>query len=178
MPKCFSSPVSDASKMVESCRTELRNCLWDLRSQALEANDMGEAIRLSLGQVVDRAKVSVRFNVDRALLSDNTAHAILLIVRELASNAVSHGRASSVKIVGSIEAGKLKFSVRDDGCGFDPAAAPGIAEGHFGLQGIFERVERMGGEVAIDSAPDRGTKVSVCLDLPADKPSAEGREDG
>ena len=159
-----------ASKMVSSCRTELRNCLWDLRSQALEAEDMDKAIRLSLGQVMDRAKVAVRFNVARSRISDSTTHAILLIVRELASNAVSHGRAASVKIAGSIEGGKLMFSVRDDGCGFDPSAVPGVAEGHFGLQGIVERVERMGGEVEVDSAPGRGAKITVSIDVPADEP--------
>ena len=163
------------ARMVEACRTELRNCLWDLRNQALEEESMERAIRLSLAQILDRTSLHVRFNVPRARLSDNTAHAILRIVRELAANAIRHGRASSIWIVGSIENGMLRFSVRDDGVGFDPALAPGVAEGHFGLQGIRERIERFEGLLKVASRPGEGTKVTVAISVPPEMPSEEGR---
>ena len=55
------------------------------------------------------------------------------------------------------------FSVHDDGIGFDPEKQLGMAEGHFGLQGIRERVKRSDGALSIDSAPGTGTKVTVSL---------------
>ena len=157
------------SKTMEACRTELRNCLWDLRSQALEAEDMEQAIRLALGQILATTGLAIRFNVPRSRFSDKTTHAILHIIRELAANAVRHGHATSIKIAGSIEGGKLKFSVQDNGCGFDPESAPGIDKGHFGLQGIRERLELMDGEMMIDSRPGLGTKVTATLNIPSEK---------
>ena len=165
------------SKTVEACRTELRNCLWDLRSQALEESDMNAAIQLALSQIVSKTALNVRFVVPRTRLSDKTAHTILRIIRELATNAVRHGHASSIKIAGSIDGGKLRFSVTDNGSGFDPKRAPGVAEGHFGLEGIQERVDRLDGEVDISSSPGRGTRVTVAFDIPSAK-MKEGHGNG
>ena len=152
-----------ASKTVKSCREELRNCLWDLRSNALEEKTMDSAIRRTLDPHVDGVNLTVRFNVPRETLSDNTAHAFLCIIRELVQNAVRHGRAKSVKIAGSMAEEVLKFSVCDDGSGFEPKSAPGVRQGHFGLQGIRERVRQLGGEISVKSTIGRGTKVTVSL---------------
>ena len=130
---------------------------------------MDDAIRIALAQIVATANIAVRFNVPRATLSDKTAHAILCIVRELATNALRHGKATSIRIAGSIEDRRLKFSVYDNGCGFAPQSAPGIDKGHFGLQGIRERLELMDGEMRIDSRPGLGTKVTVTLTTPSEK---------
>ena len=161
------------SKTVEACRTELRNCLWDLRSQALEENDMNVAITLALGQIVNRKILSVRFNVPRERLSDNTTHVILRVIRELAVNAIRHGHATTLKIAGSIEGEKLRFSVRDNGEGFDPEDIPGIAEGHFGLQGIRERIELLDGTMDVISKQGQGTKVTITLNIPREKMEGE-----
>ena len=157
------------SKTVEACRTELRNCLWDLRSQALEESDMNAAIQLALSQIVSKTALNVRFAVPRVRLSDKTTHTILRIIRELATNAVRHGHASAIKIAGSIDGEKLRFSVIDNGTGFDPDHAAGVGEGHFGLEGIRERVDRLDGEVDISSSHGRGTKVTVAFDIPPAK---------
>ena len=153
-----------AAKALDSCRDELRNCLWDLRNQTLEETDMNEAIRQTLApHIGDNTKLSVRFNVSRERLSDNTAHCILRIIRELVSNAIRHGGASAIKIAGSIEEDRLLFSVCDNGCGFDPDNRPNAADGHFGLQGIQDRVDGFEGELSIKSAPDAGAKVTVSI---------------
>ena len=166
------------ARTIEACRTELKNCLWDLRSQALEEPDMERAIRLALGQVLTSAGLTVRFSVPRSRLSDKTAHAILRIMRELASNSVRHGHATDIRIAGCIEGCRLRFSVSDNGCGFDPDAAPGIRDGHFGLQGIMERVELMDGECRMESSPGKGSKFTVYINVPPAKAEAKGYENG
>ena len=100
------------------------------------------------------------------MFCDNTAHTILRIIRELAINAVQHGKATSIKVAGSVEAGKLLFSVKDNGCGFDPERAPGMAQGHFGLQGIRDRIEAFEGEMSVQSAPGKGSRIAITLNLP------------
>ena len=153
-----------ASSALKSCRDELRNCLWDLRNQSLEDEDMDTAIRRTLTPHLGGAKLSVRFNVPRARLPDNVAHAILRIIRELTVNAVRHGRATDIKVAGCIEDGHLLFSVRDNGCGFDPDDRPGVEQGHYGLQGISERAEDLDGDMTIESKPGQGAKVTVRID--------------
>lgn len=98
LPTAAAQHMGRALRTIDSCRGELRNCLWDLRSQALEETDMNKAIRLTLSQTIGKADLAVRFNVPRSRFTDNTAHAILRIIRELAANAVRHGNATEIKI--------------------------------------------------------------------------------
>ena len=153
-------------KTLNATNEELRNCIWDLRNHALEDVDLNEAIRKTLAPHVGDAELTVRFSVPRARISDNTAHHILRIVRELTVNALRHGQATQVKVAGAIEGDNLLFSVRDNGTGFDPRSVPGMEEGHFGLEGIRERVKEFAGTFSLDSRPGAGTKATVSLRLP------------
>ena len=155
--------LDTAAKTLGSCRTELKNCLFDLRGNTLGQRDMDAAIRLSVAPVIGDAELTVRFNVPRERITDASAHAIIRIVRELASNAVRHGSAHKVKIAGAIDEGTLMFSVTDDGCGFSVDHAPGIDECHFGLQGIRERVAHFQGKMKIESTPGKGTHVAISI---------------
>ena len=155
-----------ALKTIDSCRGELRNCIWDLRNQALEKNKIDEAIRLTLQPILGAAHLTVRFNVSRNLFTDHTIHAVLCIIRELAINSIRHGHATSIKVAGAIENGHLLFSVRDNGCGYDAANVPGMRDGHFGLQGIRERIRPYNGLLAVTSEAGRGTKTSIDIKLP------------
>lgn len=155
-----------AAHAIDNCRIELKNCLWDLRSQALDEQDINQAIRKTLHPSIRNEILTIRFNVPRTLLSDNTTHAILRIIRELASNAVRHGGATSIKIAGAIENDVLRFSVSDNGCGFDPESCPGVSQAHFGLEGIRERVEKLNGDVVISSAPNAGSKITISIPAP------------
>ena len=152
-----------ASKTLVSCHQELRNCIWDLRNNALDEKDMATAIRKTVEQHIGDAELFVRFSVPRERLSDNSLHATLRIIRELATNAARHGEATTIRIAGAIEEDRLLFSVTDDGVGFDPDNRPGIAQGHFGLQGVEERVAELGGEMSVESEIGKGTRVAIWI---------------
>ena len=102
----------------------------------------------------------------RRKIPDNAFHNILCIIRELVVNAVRHGHATTLKVAGTINGGRLLFSVADDGCGFEPATRPGMEQGHFGLEGVSERAKALGGSAEITSAPGRGTRIAVDIPLP------------
>ena len=159
-----------AARTLTSCRKELRNCMWDLRNQTLDDVSMDEAIRRTLTPHLAGAALAIRFAVDRDLFSDNTALSILRIIRELTLNAVRHGRATAVKVAGCIDGSRLLFSVKDNGCGFDPSAVPGVEQGHFGLQGVAERTEALGGTLTIDSRPGAGARASISIALSVPQP--------
>ena len=161
-----------AAKTIRSCRTDLRRCLWDLRNDVLDEQDFAEAIRKTVAPVAGDAAVAVRFSGARSAISDSTAHSILNIVRELAANAARHGRAQSIHIAGAVDRTGLKMSVSDDGCGFDIASRPRQEDGHFGLDGITERLERIGGTLTIRSSPGNGTKATIKLECI--RPSGSG----
>lgn len=152
-----------AAKMLKSCRTSLRQCLWDLRNDALNEPNFESAVRRTVETVAGDAKLSIRFAGRRDLINDTTAHAVLNILRELVANATVHGEASAVSIAGEARPGLIRFSVSDNGTGFDPAHRPGQDDGHFGLDGISERLEALGGTMDIESAPGRGTYIRISI---------------
>ena len=153
--------LNTAERMLLSCRTELKRCLWDLRNDTLDAKNMSDAMQKVLAPVKGNALLTIRFNVIRSDLDESTFHTVIRIIRELVSNAIQHGHASHVNVVGDLSNSVLSFSVKDDGLGFDVSTAPGPADGHFGLAGVSERVRRHGGKVEIESSPGKGTKVTV-----------------
>lgn len=158
-----------ADKVLKSCRNELRNNLWDLRNDALEERDLDEAIRRALLPHVRDIALRIRFNVPRSLLTDNATHEILRIIRELAVNGISHGGAKSIHVAGGVDGGRLLFSVRDDGAGFDPDAAPGVLQGHFGLEGVRERLRQLKGSLVFEHMPGGGMRATVTIPLPENK---------
>ena len=160
-PERLERHLSAAQKTLLSCRKELTNCLSDLRSRTLEEHDTEKAMRIMLEPHIDETEVSVDFKVPRPHLSDATFHAILQMTRELVVNAIRHGKARHVCVSGGIDQHCIFLSVNDDGIGFDPENRPSVSEGHFGLKGVSERLDRLGGTMEIDSAPNQGTRISI-----------------
>ena len=155
--------VATARRTVDNCRSELKNCLWDLRNQALDESDAAEAVRKTVSPLAGDAVVTIDFGVPRSHFSDLTFHDVLRVLRELVTNAVRHGHAGNIVITSADDGQTVRITVKDDGIGFDPSARPGIADGHFGLDGIVERLRRTKGSLSIDSAPGRGATVTFTL---------------
>jgi signal transduction histidine kinase len=84
---------------------------------------------------------------------------LFLAVRELLFNVAKHAHAEEVKVVLAGEPNEIGVRVEDDGDGFDVGAAS--AGDGFGLFSVAERIRSLGGTVEIDSAPGRGTRISL-----------------
>ncbi|WP_264487035.1 sensor histidine kinase [Luteolibacter arcticus] len=148
--------------LVRQCHAEMRQSIWNLRSVALEKFDLAEALEraaksLTLGSHI---RVDVRQSVSGrlpALVEDN----LLRIGQEAITNAVKHADASVIAIDLQVTAGRAVLSVADDGGGIRKAAAPG----HFGLTGMHERAQRIGGTLRVDSNSQGGTTVEVEVPL-------------
>ena len=155
--------LDTAERMLGSCRTELRRCLWDLRNEALDECDVAKAVKTSISPLTRNVATEIDMDIPRGKLDDSSMHAMLSIIRELTANAVTHGHAKTISIRGSTVGETLVITVSDDGVGFDVATRPRTADGHFGLAGAEERALQHGGGLSVESSPGGGTRATITL---------------
>jgi ligand-binding sensor domain-containing protein/signal transduction histidine kinase len=142
---------------------EARRYVWDLRSQALDKNDLPSALsdtarRLTMETgVTAKVEVSGTFRPLTPLIEGN----LLRIGQEAINNAVRHAEARNILINLRFDARRVQLSVRDDGRGFDYRGSTNGDAKHFGLLGMQERSVQLGGTLAIDSRTGEGTEVLV-----------------
>lgn len=156
--------IQAAKRILASCRRELRACLWDLRSHALDAENFSDAIKETLVSHMNGRSASIEIDIPSSKMSERLRHAALCIIREAVVNAIRHGRAETIAISGDFDGHNLVFSIVDDGKGFDPATARGSKDGHFGLLGMRERAKAFKGSVTISSSSGNGTEIAVVLE--------------
>lgn len=80
------------------------------------------------------------------------------ILSEAVRNAVEHSHASTIHIEGEVDRDRGRIAVVDDGKGFDPAVLP---KGHFGVLGMQERAQEIGGTLTVESRVDAGSRVTI-----------------
>jgi signal transduction histidine kinase len=108
-----------------------------------------------------------------AALSSTARHHLSMLVREAATNVLKHARATALDVALEHHGDAIRIVIADDGIGFDTAVP--AADGHDGLANMRARVDELGGSLAIDSAPGRGTRVAVHVPLAAVAPPARTR---
>ncbi len=96
-------------------------------------------------------------------VSESVAHELLMAVREAVYNAVLHGHPNQVEVKVEFTPRQLRIQVVDDGAGFDPGALVANSGTHYGILGMRERIEQLGGSLLLRSAPGEGTAVEMTL---------------
>lgn len=86
------------------------------------------------------------------------------IAQEALNNVVKHAKAQEVSVHLRFTDQECRMTIQDDGVGFDAAAVQ--SEGGLGLRSITERVQQIGGEMVLESAPAPGTKLQVSVKTP------------
>jgi signal transduction histidine kinase len=141
---------------------EMRLLLYELQPPSTEQESLVEMLTHRLEAVEERAGVNVRLVADDWLrLPAPAEEALYRIAQEALNNALKHSGASTVTIElhGRPDAATLEVS--DNGAGFDPESVR--RKGGIGLISIQQRAEKLGGELAIRSAPCEGTSIKVSL---------------
>jgi signal transduction histidine kinase len=110
-----------------------------------------------------RTGLNVRVTADETSddLPEEHKTCIYRLAQEALNNAARHASARNIRVAVKTDPGLVRFSVQDDGTGFDKRVVRGL-----GLLGMEERVRRLGGKLWIDSQPGRGTTISAELPLP------------
>lgn len=98
-------------------------------------------------------------------LPAGAGHELFLVVGQALDNVVEHARAKHVHLEFAFQPGRLEFAVSDDGVGFNPRAAPGQTQDHFGLVSMEARLASLAGALAITSAPGAGTRLAGWVPL-------------
>jgi signal transduction histidine kinase len=155
---------------------EARRSIWNMRSQALEKRSLAEALKDVVEQVRSGDTPATEFEVagKERRLSAALENSLLRVGQEAITNALRHSGAARVTVRLEFAERAVRLRVEDDGKGFDPEHPP-ASEGGFGLIGIRERVAEVGGQVVFESAPGRGTKLTVEAPMPTVEP--DGAED-
>jgi signal transduction histidine kinase len=146
---------------------EARRLVWDLRPEPLRAASLGEALgRLDdrLAEETGTAATATVTGMSRPL-SPDAEITLLRVTQEALANVHKHAGAGRVAFTLSYMEGEAALDVRDDGVGFVPTPHGLGPNGGLGLRGMRERVQALGGRVAVESAPGRGTTVAVTVPL-------------
>ncbi|MFO0699235.1 MAG: PAS domain S-box protein [Nitrospira sp.] len=139
-------------EMICALRPGLLNELGLVAAIEAMVTDMQERSGLTC-QVIAEGKES------RASFGAATEDVLYRVAQELLTNVVRHAHARSATIRLGCAGGWVYLTVQDDGKGFKVASIRG--KGHYGLQGIQERVDLLGGSLEICSKPGNGTLVTV-----------------
>ena len=110
-------------------------------------------------------------------LDQSTVHEVLMVAREALYNSVRHGHPRKVELSVCFDEDGCSVEVRDDGTGFDPAMLSSTTAGHYGLIGMKERVERIGGKFVLRSRPGAGTELMIQVPRKAIVAPATGYRD-
>ena len=142
---------------------EMRLLLFELRPPILQEYGLAAALRARLQAVEARSGLVTEFlsEGDKRLAPD-AEQTLYRVAQEALNNVLKHAHAGRVSLRLALADGHATLEVADDGVGFEPSF--GGASG-FGLRGMRERTERVGGTLRIESAPGAGTRVH--LEVPA-----------
>ena len=164
-PESAQQRLTMARKMVRTSLAEARRSVWDLRPEALEQGSLvgalSEIVQQATAGTSVQAEVKVQGKPRR--LPDRVERNLLRIGQEALTNALTHARPGSVVIDLSFDRNTIRLCVTDDGCGFDTQTPFSASGGHFGLIGMRERVDQIGGQLEVKSSPGDGTEVEVSV---------------
>ena len=151
--------LAQALQTTRNGLTEARRSLHALRASPVEDLGLPQAVRDLAESLAQRAGFKLRLRIDTMPdnLGPEAQQCVYRVAQEALSNAARHAGAGCVEVVLGTQDGRVRLSVSDDGRGFEPQA---VAETRYGLRGLRERAEMIGGALLVQSTKDEGTKVA------------------
>jgi len=163
IPPLLLKKLDQTSQMIRYSLAEAYRAVRDLRANILETRDLAEA----LPEIAEQTTAGTGLTLDIRLtgtprrLPTTVEDNVLRIFQEMMANSAKHARARKIRVELGFDTTCLTLRVTDDGCGFEAEKALSLGEGHYGLLGMQERVERLGGRMWLKSQPGAGTEILV-----------------
>jgi len=155
--------ISRVLQVMERVLEEGRRAVQGLRASHERLPSLGEALASVPNELGLLSSVGFQVVVQgrQRELGEELLNELYRIGREAIVNAYRHSRAQHIEVEIEFRATELRIAVRDDGCGIDPQVLQ--RKGHWGLQGMRERAERIGAQLRILSKAGLGTEVELCV---------------
>lgn len=156
-----STGVAQVIDALNTVISDIRRYIMNLQSGEYRQKTIYERLQdmISRLHVPESLRIQIEAPNARPLFTPATFEAICQMVNEAVSNAVRHAQASSITITTQQANDQFVIIVADDGRGFDPEQLPNQAG--LGLRNIQQRAALHGGQVLIDSAPGKGTRLTI-----------------
>ena len=158
------SELQAVKQVVEETLQKVRDQSQMFRPAVLDDFGLRQTLEWLTRQFEKQSGLPIHFHsnaLDSALAPEDAIH-IYRVVQEALNNAAKHSKARQVWVTVEERDGELRLEIKDDGTGFDVAAAQG--EG-LGLMGMKERAEHLQGTLSLRSAPRQGTLIRVRVPL-------------
>ncbi len=157
--------LDESRRVVDRAIEQVRSLSLDLRPASLDLLGLEPALRAYLARQAAQAGLALYLtsSLGDVRLPPTLETVCFRIVQEATTNVVRHARATSLVVDLSRTDGDVRVTIRDDGAGFDVAAArERVLRGEgFGLAGMLERVHLFGGRIDVESAIGKGTTIRV-----------------
>jgi len=157
--------LQELKALVRQSMGDLRCALADLRSKRLGDRRLTEAVPVLVEEAAKRTKRQITHRCEAAIndLPAPLTEVIWQVICEGIVNIERHSRAQNATVIARIEGKTLEVILADDGVGFSPQ--PEHKSGHYGLKGIRERVEGVGGTVEFGENTPHGARIVVKVPL-------------
>jgi signal transduction histidine kinase len=155
--------LEHARRQVRTTIDEARQAVWNLRQGQPSGKMIETTLESMARQISAESGIPVVCEITGKpfALTQMATHELMMMAREAVYNAVLHGHPLRIDVRVRFDQNELTLEVRDDGSGFEPAAVFARDDRHYGLVGMRERVRAVGGEFHLDSAPGKGTDLTV-----------------
>jgi signal transduction histidine kinase len=155
-----------ARNMVSFTRQEVQHAVWDMESPLLQDTELGEALRKITALIGSgTAKIEVTVSGAPVPLPSAIQHHLLRIAQEAITNAVRHASPSLISVRLEYQSRAVVLTIVDDGVGFQPDDVLANGIGHFGLRGLRGRVNKIDGQLRIESAAGHGATIEIVVPL-------------
>jgi signal transduction histidine kinase len=173
--------IGNAKRLARDSLAEARRSVQALRPQALENSKLPDALAAEVARWSATSGVAAEIETtgDARALHPEVEVTLLRVAQEALANVAKHARASRAGVTLSYMEDVVSLDVRDDGAGFVPSTSSngtppngtppnggspnGSTVGGFGLIAMRQRVDRLVGQLEIESEPGAGTAVSASL---------------
>jgi signal transduction histidine kinase/ligand-binding sensor domain-containing protein len=158
-------PLTQIQQLMTRVLDEGRVALRGLRFADSDKHDLEQAFLRTPDETAPGNEVAFRVAVEgrRRPLHPLIRDEVYRIGREAILNAFRHAHAQNIEVEIDFMPKQLRVLVRDDGSGIDPALASSGREGHFGLSGMRERADRIGGRLTVSSRSTVGTEIDLTV---------------
>ena len=159
--------IKSMSGIIDTTVQAVRRISSELRPGLLDDLGLTAAIEWQAQEFCSRAGIhcDIRSEPEDIILDQSRSIALFRIFQEALTNIARHAQATQVEVILEEKTDTVEMEIRDNGLGI--TAEKLAASGSFGILGIRERVNSLGGRLRISGAPDQGTTVHVSLPIGA-----------